>query len=364
MKLENPNSKLIWDRIREIMKKELDSISFTESSGVYSITPLHIRWKNLFLNNLYWGYTGKGQKGMIVLSDEIIKIVNMINPDVMNIEEYVKVLTKSNFSIHLTNWDNNRQELQDKFKNNDNNYVIITQKDRVEEFITTIVAKLFFMKKGYLVGEFEIPVPKYYVGYGIPDIVGIKGDFVNKLKSKGIIPSGGDESDILIWQELKNQPSDLNEPTETIICEVKSSQDWNKAYQQLYDRGNSSGYLKSHCFNKGYACFSADSQNEAERKKISISGSKYEAGSLIFIANKEPVFNEDPICQNPGSCRRAAAVSVNDNCQKELIKLANKKMARIMISNIVAINILKNTDKMRVNDIFREINRIRVEDVV
>ena len=362
MKLENHHSEIIWNSIKEIMKNEDNNILFTKFDGFYSITPLSIRWKNFFLNNLFWGYTGKGQKDMIMLSDEIRKITDMINFNVMDIEEYVKLLTELNFSIHLTDWNENRKELQEQHKND--YYAIITQKDKIEEFITTITAKLFFMKKGYLVGEFEIPVPEYDIGYGIPDVVGIKGDFVNKLKSKGIISLGGDESDILIWQELKNQPNDLNESIEIIICEVKSSQDWNKAYKQLYKRGNSSGYLKSHCFNKGYACFSADSQEEAERKKVGLNGLKYEAGSLIFIANKEPVFNEDPICQNPGSYRRDTALSVNDNCQKELIELANKRIARIMISNVGIIKLLEDINKLKINDLFREIDKMRVEDVI
>lgn len=365
MKLENSNSEIIWNSIKEIMKNmknESNSILFTKSDGFYSIIPLSIRWKNFFLNNLFWGYTGKGQKGMIVLSNEIDKVINMLNPNIINVEEYIRVLTELSLSIHLTDWDDNRKTLQEQHKND--NYAIITQKDdKVEEFITTITTKLFFIKEGYLTGNFEIPYPDYGEG----DVIGIKGDFVNKLKSKGIIPFGGDESDILIWQKLKNQPNNLDEQTETIVCEVKSSNAYGTAYQQLYERGNDSqksGYLKSHCFNKGYACFAVPSEEEAKRRKSSNQGLKYEAGSLIFVNNKEPIFNEDPICLNPSSYRKNKALSIQENCQKELIKFANKKIARLMISNMDIMDVLKDINNMKINNIFKKTENICIGDII
>lgn len=362
MKLENPRSELIWNSIKRIMKNESKNILFTISDGFYSITPLSIRWKNFFLNNLSWAYSGKEQKMMIRLSDKISKITDMINPAVMDIKEYVNVLSSLNFSIHLTDWDENRKELQRQAKNDDNYAIIMQDNNRVEEFVTTIAVKLFLMNKGYLVGEFEIP----FNDYGAGDVIGIKGDFVNKLKSNGIIPFGGDESDFLIWKELISEPNKSNEQTETIVCEIKSSSAWSAAYRQLYERCNDSkkpGYLKSHCFNKGFACFAALTPTEDELKSLSSAG-KYEAGSIIFVKNNEPVFNEDTICMNPSGYRKNASLSLRDDSQKQLIETANKKIARLMISNIDVAKVFEGINTMRINDIFREIGNVSVEDVI
>ena len=70
MQVENECSKIIWDALREIMKDEGENISFLEIPEGYLFTPTSIRWKNFFLNNLFWGYSGRTQEEikMIVLS--------------------------------------------------------------------------------------------------------------------------------------------------------------------------------------------------------------------------------------------------------------------------------------------------------
>lgn len=366
MRLENPYSELIWNTIKRIMKNESSDVIFNASDGFYSITPLSIRWKNFFLNNLSWGYEGKGQKMMIRLSDKIKNLSDMIQPAIMDIKRYINEISSLNFSIYLTDWNENRREkeseLQKQAKSDDSYAIILQDNNRIEEFTTTIAAKLFLMNKGYLVGGFEIP--SQYSSYGLADVVGIKGDFVNKLKLNGIIPFGGDESDLLIWKDLKNKPNISNEQTETIVCEVKSSKDRSKAYRQLYERSKEHGYLKSHCFNKGFACFAALASTEDELKNMTMSAGKYEAGSIIFIKDSEPVFNDDTIYKNPSSYRKNASLSLLDNSQKQLIELANKKIARLMISNLDVSKVFDGINKMKINEIFKEIGNVKVEDVI
>ena len=357
---EHIRSKIIWNAIREIMKYRSENISFSEVHGGYSITPINIRWKNFFLNNIFWGYKGPSQKKMILTSKKISEITERFKFETMNLEKYINDLKNINFSIYLTDSEKSQKDLQNQLVDRNENYVIITQKDdKSEEHITTIVAKLYFIKRGYLVGEFGIP-SKYDMGYGIPDVVGIKGDFVNKLKSRGIIPKGGDESDFLIWSELKKEPIHTNEKTETIVCEVKSSGAWNSAFKQLYERNGGSGYLKSHCFNKAYACFGT-----LYGKDMPKPSAKYEAGSLIFTSGSKPiVFLEDTISSNPSSSRKADSVLVQEMSQNELIKLANKTIARRMIANLSAKKVIPDIDNLTINQICKQIENIHVENVL
>jgi len=320
------------------------------------ITPVHIRWKNFFLYNLFWPHKGeRTQQHLITLSDKLIEIANRIDIETMNIQHYIDDLAYIDFSVYLTDSEKNRKVLQNQLGKK--NYAIVTQKvdGRVEEFITTIAAKLYFMKKGYLVGDFAIP-PEFGIGYGIPDIVGIKGGFVNNLKENGLLINGGDISDLLIWQQLKEKPIKANEPLEIIDCEVKSSKDWNQGFKQLYDNH---GYLKSACFNTAYVCFGT-LRNVDWQKPDSIN----EAGSLILTDNVNPlVFHEDPIVSNPSSSRRNNSVQANAIRQSELIDLANKLIARLMISSLTAKKILPNMGDITINQVIKQIQDIRVENV-
>lgn len=362
MKLENPHSGIMWNSIKEIMRFEKEEdISFNgKCDGFYSITPLSIRWKNFFLNNLFWAYAKENQKHMICLSNKISEIREMVsNLNHIDIEEYLNKIKKlNNFSIYFTDFSENKRKLQEQLDGKKEDYLIVTQsrKNQVEEYITTIATKLFFIKKGYLVGEFEIPA------HGSPDVVGIKGAFVNDLKNKGIIPTGGDESDLLIWQFLNrnSDQSEAQEETETIVCEIKSSGAWPQAYKQLSQEHK--GYLKSHCFNKGYACF-ATTSNDADKQSY-YGRLKYEAGCLIFVSDKEPVFKEDPICGNPSSSRKNESLSVWESKQKELVEYADKKITRTMISNIKAAELLKNMNDKKINEFYKKIDELTVKDVL
>ncbi len=353
------NSKIIWSTMREIMKDENKNISFSEVPEGYVVTPRHIRWKNFFMSNLFWPHSGeKTQKHMIALSEkinEIAKKLDFLNTDV---ENYIDELSNIDFSLYLTDSEKNRKTLNDQLTKENKNYAIITQQTeaRIEEHATTIVAKLYFLKKGYLVGDFMIP-SQFDIGYGIPDIVAIKGDFVNKLKACGIIPNGGDDSDLLIWETILENSIDANEPMETIVCEVKSSASWNQGFKQLYE---DNGYLKSKCFNKAYVCFGMHSETGEK-----IPRAIHEAGALIFTDNTQPiVFREDPIFSNPSSSRRAPSVQVNKNRQVELIDRANYQCARIMAGGLLANKIIPNIGNLTIYQIFKQIKDIRVENVL
>ena len=360
------------------MKDEGENISFLEIPEGYLFTPTSIRWKNFFLNNLFWGYSGRTQEEikMIVLSDGVEQITKKFQFETMNITKYVHELTNIDFSIYLTDSQKSQKILKKQLEKESKDFAIITQgRGEIEEYLATIDAKLHFIKRGYLVGHFEIPVPfpQYDTGYGDPDIVGIKGGFVNELKKDGIVPNGGDESDLLIWTELKEEPVHTNENIETIVCEVKSSGGWNRAFEQLYFRDGDThkpGYLKSHCFNEGYACFGA--KVFADKKQPP---AKYDAGSLIFTIGPKPiVFHKDPVSNilsgkrmeesSPSSKRKEASVLVNEKCQSDLIELANKKITRRMMSELAIQKLIPDIINLNINQVINRIGNIRVENVL
>ena len=316
-----------------------------------------IRWKNFFLQNLFWGHSGKSQRGMISFSSKIKQITSKSNWLTLDVEEYFRDLTNITFSIYLTDSEKDKTALEKKLKEEGEEYVIITQsrKDVIEEYITTVVAKLYFVKKeGYLVVSSEIP-DEFGISYGSGDVIGIKGGFVNKLKAEGIIPNGGCEEDFLIWTKLDKEPINVNEKEETIVCEIKTSNQWSTAYKQLYERSKGGkGYLKSHCFDKGYVCFAepfaGPLRSEIDRKQKPLE-SKFMAGSLIFTIDPDyVVFKEDP--------GRSESTLVNDKKREELIRRANKYVARLMISGINAKKIIPNIERLNINQISKEIGNI------
>jgi hypothetical protein len=358
MEQENARSKIIWKSMQDIMKVEGENIMFSEVPEGYKITPIHIRWKNFFIYNSYWPhiYPGGTQTNMITFSDKMKEIANSINTETMDIQNYVDVLTHTVFSIYLTDSEKNRKALQKRLINE--NYIIITQNvdGRIEEFITTIAAKLFFMKNGFLVGDFAIP-SEYEISYGIPDIVGMKGGFVNYLKGKDFSINGLDVSDLLIWSYLIKISTRVNESLEIIDCEVKSSKDWNQGFKQLYDNH---GYLKSGCFDKAYVCFGT--QRKVEWHKPD---SQHEAGSLIFTDSPEPiVFQEDTILCNPSSIRRKNSVKAKQNRKSEMMDLANQRVARLIMGDLSMPKIILNIGDCKVNQFFKKIKDTRVENVI
>ena len=217
-----------------------------------------------------------------------------------------------------------------------------------------------------MIGEFNIP------DYGITDVIGIKGDFVDQLKSRGIIPKGGDESDLIIWQELRSKPIEdalLDKTTETIVCEIKGSSHWQDAFLQLFFRKRNTqkpGYLKNKCFNKGYACFgSLDPNIEDKRKYKWENGNKkwYKAGSLILNNHRVQAFQEDDIDSSERE-RQAPSVLLQEPEQKKLIQSANKEITRKIISNIEIIKLCENINTMKVNEVFAKIKNMTFEEVL
>lgn len=364
---DNKCSQIIWNAIKKTMKNQV-GCEFSQVQEACVIRPTSTRWKNFFLDNSFWAHQGKSQKSMILCSEKVEKLGDELGfKETLDVEEYLKELSNIEFSVYLTDFEESSIALKNRLNSENKDYIIITQKNGIiEEYVAQIVAKLYFIEKGYLVGAFEIPVEKYEIGYGFPDIVGIKGNFVNKLKERGIISNGGSESDILIWSSLKENPVIVNDETEVIVCEVKSSAQWNSAFEQLYEKDGKPRYLKSHCFDKAYACFGVVSRdNELDISRNQRPSAKYEAGRIVFSDGAEPIiFEEDTICSNPSSSRKANSVLVQKETQLKLIDLANKFIARQMISSLKLGSIIPNIADLNVNQIAKKLDKIRVENIL
>ena len=122
------------------MKDEGENISFLEIPEGYLFTPTSIRWKNFFLNNLFWGYSGRTQEEikMIVLSDRVKQITKKFQFETIDIAKYVHELTNIDFSIYLTDSQKSQKILKKQLEKESKDFAIITQgRGEIEEYLAT-----------------------------------------------------------------------------------------------------------------------------------------------------------------------------------------------------------------------------------
>ncbi len=355
---------VIWNALKEIFRNR-PGITFggDGKSEYYSFIPESLRWKNYFLSNMFWPYTGKSQKGMISFGGNLKELSDSSDYLHMNIDKWVDLIKGADFKIYLADETIRDKEVKERLCSENN--IVITQRDCVEEFLSTIIGKIYFSEvEGYFVGDFAIPPILREDYFGIPDIVGLKGSFVNDLKSNGITGNGGLLEDLPIWRHLRSYARGVSEVDEAIVSEVKSSNHWLDAYQQLYYRGNDThkpGYLNSHCFNKGYACYgSLYPRDEKAPARI-------EAGALIFCGNPPYRFAEDSIVSgNASSSRRQKSMQVDKDRRKALMADASCRSARWLLAgaDIEIARVFPGIEKMKLNAALSEIEKASVESII
>ena len=296
---------------------------------------------------------------MISFGGSLKELSDSLDYQRMNIDEWVDQINGTNYTIYLA--DSTIRDPAIKKRLYGENSIVISQRGYVEEFLSTIIGKVYFSEvMGYFVGDFPIPPIHGEDCYGIPDIIGLKGSFVNKLKAAGMIGDGGLLEDLPLWRYLRGNGLIVEELDEAIACEVKSSEQSTRAFDQLYYRKNDThkpGYLKSRCFDKGYACYG--NLNLADEG----SSAKTKAGSLTFNGNPPYRFIEDPLAsENVSNTRKK--LQVRKENRDALIAEASRRSAHLLMVSTEIGTVFPGIEKMKLNAALKRINQAKVEDII
>lgn len=264
--------------------------------------------------------------------------------------------------INSDNGNYKRRKFRDKRKDlieqgvKERNLALINQKQKVSEQIAEILFKYYLRAKGYFVTNTYIPKEVSGPNYGHPDIVAWRSETTDYISEKLL---NGDNASLHELGQLKlhkksisnNSIADLNE---TVVIEVKNSDTGlRKARNQLYERGNNDGYLRSKCFDYGYA---AAPLQDSSRKS---------AGMITF--DKEGFsFEQDPVKYNEFGSEVDYKVRSEEDRKQALISELDNMALKLLLANLRFDQIaeLANSADKSPSNVIKEINNSSKEEIV